>query len=234
LKYIALLSAVLLIGLAGAAAAQWSENFDSYDVGTKLYHVGGWTGWDDVEGTAGTVMDAQALSGPHSMAGSNSMGNDTVHPFDPALTAGKWTFFAHQYIPSGLDAATYFILNNVYNHGGPYEWAIQMEMNPATGMVTEQIHGGSQTPIVYDAWVEIRVNFDLDLDTCEAYYNNVSIMSGTWTTSGYPTLAFANVDLYAPHEVAVYYDDLSVVPEPGLISLVGLGLLGLELLRRRR
>jgi hypothetical protein len=228
LKYLVLLSAVLLIGVSGVAVANWYEDFDAYADGTKLYHVGGWTGWDDVESAAGTVTSAQALSAPHSLGVSNSMGSDAVHPFDPALVEGAWTFTAHQYIPSGLDAETYFILNNVYNHGGPYEWAIQMGMNPATGMVTEQIHGGSETPVVYDAWVEIRVEFDLDLDTCDAYYNNVLIASGTWATSSYPTVEFANVDLYAPHNVGVYFDDLSLVPEPASLLLLAIGALALR------
>ena len=220
----------VLLCMPAVAVADWSDNFDSYEDGTKLYNIGGWSGWDDVEASAGTVSSAQSRSAPHSIGVSNSLGNDAVHPFEP-YTTGAWTFTAYQYVPSDLDGLTYFIMNNVYNHGGPYEWAIEMHMDPATGMVNEQIRdsgGGNATPLVYDAWVEIRVDFDLDLDTCDAYYNNVLIASGTWATSSYPTVEFANVDLYAPHNVGVYFDDLSLVPEPASLLLLAIGALALR------
>jgi hypothetical protein len=220
---------VLVIAPAGALAA-WSDNFDGYADGTKLYNIGGWSGWDDDPNAAGTVSSEQALSAPHSISVSNSRGVDAVHPFTP-YTSGAWTFTAYQYVPSDLDGLTYFILNNVYDLSttpSTFEWAIEMHMDPATGMVNEQIHGGITTPLVYDTWVEIRVDFDLDLDTCDAYYNNVLLVSGTWTSSNYPTLEFANVDLYAPHEGTVYYDDLSLVPEPASLVLLALGVLALR------
>jgi hypothetical protein len=213
--------------MPAVAVADWSDNFDGYADGTKLYNVGGWSGWDDDPNAAGTVSSAQALSAPHSIVVSNDMGVDAVHPFDPPYTEGAWTFTAWQYIPDNLDGATYFILNNVYAPP-THEWAMQIGMDPATGMVTEEIHGGSETPIVYDAWTEIRVEFDLDLDTADAYYNNVLIYSGSWTSSGYPTPEFANVDLYAPHDVGVYYDDISLVPEPASCLLLVLGVLALR------
>lgn len=131
---------------------------------------------------------------------------------------------------------TYFIMNNVYNHNGPYEWAIEMHMDPMTGMVNEQIHdpnGTMATPLIYNTWVEIRVDFDLDFDFFHAYYNNVLIATGSWTTSLYPTLAFANVDLYAPHNEPVYYDDFNLVPAPGALAILGMAaLFGVR--RRRR
>ena len=66
----------------------------------------------------------------------------------------------------------------------------------------------------------------------EAFNNGVSIASGSWTSAGYPTLAFANVDLYAPHNEPVFYDDLSLVPTPGVLAMLGMaGLIGV---RRRR
>ena len=222
------------LALTAAAHATWIENFDGYALGTVLDNVGGWYGWDNTPSAAGTVVNDQWLSSPHAIGVSNTLGNDAVHPFDP-ITEGAWTFTAYQYIPSGLVGTTYFILNNVYNHGGPYEWGIEMHMDAGSGMVNEQIRdagGANATPIVYDQWVEIRVEFDLDLNTVDAYYNNVSIASGTWTTAGYPTLAFANVDLYAPHDQPVYYDNLSLIPAPGALALLGLaGLMGV---RRRR
>jgi hypothetical protein len=230
MKHITLLfgAMVMLALLPASAIAQWADNFDSYDDGTKLYDIGGWSGWDDVYDCAGTVTSEQSLSRPHSLGVSNSMGNDAVHPFDPPYDAGSWTFTAHQYIPSNLDGLTYFILNNVYVAGGSHEWAIEMHMDPSTGLVNEQIHGGSTAPIVYDAWTEIRVEFDLDADTCEAYYDDVMLFSGSWTSSSYPTLEFANVDLYAPHDVTVYWDDLSLVPEPTSLVLLAVGALALR------
>jgi len=226
-----LMTSCAVLAVTVAAHANWSENFDSYAAGTKLDNVGGWFGWDNAPAAAGTVSSDFWLSEPNSIVVSNSMGNDAVHPFDP-ITSGSWVFTGHQYIPSGLDGETHFILNSVYNHGGPYEWAIEMHMNPTTGLVSEAIHGGTTTPIVYDAWVEVQVAFDLDADTFEAYYNSVMIASGTWTSANYPTLAFANVDLYAPHEEPVYWDDLSLVPTPGVLAMLGIA--GLAGTRRRR
>jgi hypothetical protein len=230
MKHITLLfgAMAILALLPASAIAQWGDNFDAYEDGTKLYNIGGWSGWDDVYEAAGTVSSAQAMSAPHSIEVSNSMGVDAVHPFDPAYDEGSWVLTAYQYIPENLDGLTYFILNNVYNHGGPYEWAIQMQMDPSSGLVNEAIHGGGTAPIVYDAWTEIRVEFDLDADTCEAYYDDVMLFSGTWTSGGYPTLAFANIDLYAPHDVSVYYDNLSLVPEPASLVLLAVGALALR------
>jgi MYXO-CTERM domain-containing protein len=110
-----------------------------------------------------------------------------------------------------------------------------MHMDPMTGMVNEQLRdpgGVHAVPIVYDQWVEIRVDFDLDADTVDAYYNGAMIATGSWTSGSYPTLAFANVDLYAPHGEPVFYDDLSLVPTPGVLAMLGMaGLIGV---RRRR
>ena len=229
-----LMTSCAVLAMTAAAHANWSENFDSYAAGTKLDNVGGWFGWDNVSSAAGTVCNEVWLSSPNSMGVSNTLGSDAIHPFDP-ITSGSWVFTGHQYIPSGLDDLTYFILNSVYNHGGPYEWAIEMHMDPATGMVNENIHdpnGEHATSIVYDSWVEVRVEFDLDVDAFEAYYNNVMIATGTWTSANYPTLAFANVDLYAPHDEPVYWDDFSLIPAPGVLAMLGIA--GLVGTRRRR
>jgi hypothetical protein len=208
-------------------AVEWEDNFDSYALGTKMDDVGGWFGWDDNPDAAGTIVDAQSLSSPHAMGVSTPLGEDAVHPFTP-YSSGAWTFTGYQYIPSNLDDLTYFILNSVYEHGGNHEWAIEMHMDPATGLVTEEIHGGNSTSIIYDAWVKVHVNFDLDADTCEAYYNDTLLYSGQWTSSSYPTLAFANVDLYAPHTVDVYWDNLSLTPEPASLILLAVGALALR------
>ena len=54
-RVIAALGVAALIWMPTAALAQWSDNFDSYDAGTKMDGVGGWAGWDDDGTAAGTI-----------------------------------------------------------------------------------------------------------------------------------------------------------------------------------
>ena len=223
--------ALALLVACGAASAQWADDFDSYAAGTLLDGVGGWTGWDGSSGAAGTVSDAQAFSAPNSLRVSGT--GDAVHPFS-GYDSGVWTFTAYQYVPSNLDALTYFILNNEYNHSGPYDWAVEMHMDPATGLVNEAIHdpdGNVTTALVYDQWVEIQTLIDLDNNYMEAYYNGVMLASGDWNIRTGGLIELQNVDLYAPHDVDVYYDNMSLVPAPAGLALLGLGLAAF---RRRR
>ncbi len=223
--------AVVVLALAsGTAMAQWSENFDSYAAGTKLDNVGGWFGWDNAPASAGTVTADFSQSNPHSIGVSNTYGDDAIHPFS-GYASGQWVFTAHQYIPSGLDDLTYFILNNEYSHGGAQDWAIEMHMDPATGLVDEAIHAsGLSAPIVYDRWVEIKCEIDLDNNYVDAYYNGTLLSSGTWNIRTGGLIELQNVDLYAPHNEPVYFDDMSLVPEPAACLLLALGAM---LLRRR-
>ena len=57
--------------LPATAVGDWMDNFDSYDDGQLLYHVGGWTGWNDDPDLAGVVLDGRLAQGdlpvgPHS------------------------------------------------------------------------------------------------------------------------------------------------------------------------
>jgi len=234
MKRVALLfgAAAVLAWLPAGAVASWYEDFDSYTAGTVLDDVGGWYGWDDVSSVAGVVSDTQAYSAPNSIAIDGGDG-DAVHPFTP-ITEGQWTFTAWQYVPSDLDALTYFIINNEYQHGGPHDWAIENHYDPSLGLVWDQIRDPdilNPLPLIYDQWTEIRVEIDLDTNFMEQYYDGDLLSSGTWNIYAGGVIAIANVDLYAPHFVEVYYDDLSLVPEPtaGLLLLAG----AVAVIRRR-
>lgn len=225
--------AILLLAAAGASA-QWGDDFDSYANGTQLFGVGGWTGWDDSQAAAGTVTDVMSRSGPNSITVSGT--SDAVHPFS-GYTAGAWMFTAYQYIPDNLDALTYFILNNEYNHGGPYDWGIEMHMDPTTGLVNESIHdvnGDLATPLIFNQWVEISTLIDLDNNYMECYYGGTMVASGDWNIRQGGLIELQNVDLYAPHAVGVFYDDISltVVPAPAGLLLLPVGVVALR--RRRR
>ena len=208
-------AATLLAYLPAVAVAQWSDNFDGYANGTVLHDVGGWYGWDNVQAVAGIVTDAQARSAPHSVMLDGGDG-DAVRPYT-GYTSGQWVFTAWHYVPSNLDDLTYFIMNNIYNHGGPHEWTIEWDFNPVTGQVHDPFRDAwvmNPLPIIFDAWAEIRIEFDLDNDTVDQYYDNQLLMSGIWTVRGGPA-ELAAVDLYGPHMIEVYFDDLSLVSAGG-------------------
>lgn len=232
-RVIAALGVAALIWMPTAALAQWSDNFDSYDAGTKMDGVGGWAGWDDDGTAAGTISGAMSLSAPNSMEVSNSAGVDAIHPFT-GYDAGTWTFTAWQYVPRDLDSLTYFILNNEYQHGGPQDWAIETHMDPATGLVNEAIHdpgGASALPLIYDEWVEITVDIDLDNNYMYHYYDGDLLAEGQWNIRTGGLIEIQNVDLYAPHNTGVFYDDVSLVPEPASCLML---LLGASFVLRRR
>lgn len=230
----------ILIGIAAVAfspalaLAQWSDGFESYGDGQLLYNVGGWTGWDDSSGAAGTATSARAHSGNQSISAGASA--DAIHPFSGEYTSGQWTLSAWMFL--GRDdhsADTYFIVNNEYNHGGPYSWTIQMQFDVTTQTVIDDYAAfrvGSPLDIAYDRWAEIRIDFDLDNDTQTTWYDGQQLSTGIMAYAGGP-LAIANIDLYSTGATA-YYDDFNIVPAPSALALLGLGGIGFAGRRRRR
>lgn len=203
----------------------WCDNLDSYADGTQLYNVGGWTGWDDDQSSAGFVSTVQAHSAPNSIVVAGF--KDAVHPFETAFAGGTWEIVAWQYIPSNLSSTTFFVVNSYYEHGGPYFFPVELHFDPSGDYVYDALRDPSATttlPIVYDQWVKIRIEGDFENDwpgniqsagTIREYYNDQLLREGSWIPieSGSITvgqLAIMNIDLYAPHAEPVYYDDLCI------------------------
>jgi uncharacterized repeat protein (TIGR01451 family) len=196
---------------SSAPLGGWSDNFDSYPTGQNLHGVGGWKGWDNSPAATAFTSAAQALSSPNSVDIVGAA--DLVHPYT-GYTSGAWTYTAWQYIPNTFTGLSYFLLLNTYNDGGPYNWSSQVNFNAATDQVVNDGLSGGALPIVYDQWVEIRVEIDLDADTQDFYYNNQLLYSGTWTgeVSGGGAVNIATVDLFANTGTSVFYDDISLAP----------------------
>ena len=235
MKRFFLLAAVLLLVSTTCAFGSFFDNFDSYTNGQVLDGTlddGGWKGWDNTPAAGGTVTNAQSLSPENSVSVSGA--SDLVHEFSET---GSFTFSAWQYIPTGATGTTYFILLNTYTDGGPYKWSTQLSFNLGTGLLNDdQVAGDENMAIIKDQWTEILVDVDLVADTQNIYYGGNLLSTNSWT-QGDPNgqLALQAVDLYAGSGAdAVYYDDVSVVPEPSsLFALAGF-LPALALLRRRR
>jgi hypothetical protein len=221
----------VVVGLVlapSAAMADWSDNFDSYGTGS-INGLGGWQGWDGVAGAAGTVAATQSLSPPHSQAIAGAA--DSVHQYS-GYTSGLWTYTAWQYIPALYTGQSYFILLNTYNDGGPYNWSLQIQFDAATNLVKSEFDDLS-APLIRGQWIQLRDEIDMTADTQSFYYNNQLVVTKSWTggLTGSGALNIGAVDLYANSASAVYYDNMSLTPEPASLVLIGLGLL---LVNRRR
>jgi len=229
MRMVLLFAAAVVWTCLPTAVADWAENFDAYAPGTKLFGVGGWSGWGNDPNVAGVVTDAQSRSPRNSVEIVGDV--DAVHPFT-GYTTGQWVFTAYQYVPSALKEKTYFVMNNIYNPP-TYQWTVEIHVDPPTGLVWDQLRDSGKTkplPIIKDQWVEFKLLIDLTADTVSEYYGGQLLWTGKWTVRGGPK-EIANVDLYAGVNIqtAVYWDDLSLVPEPASALL----LLGLLALRRR-
>ncbi len=215
-----------IVGVSSIASASvYTEDFDSYAAGSAMHGQGGWKGWDNVPGAGAPVSTAYAYSGTNSVEIIGSA--DLVHEFDQA--GGQWEFSAMQYIPDGTTGTTYFLLLNTYNDGGPYDWSVQLAYNLDTGILTSDFGGGATAPIAYEQWVELKFNIDLDGNTVDEYYNGALLSTHVWDDNVHGTLGC--IDLYGNNASSVYYDNISVVPEPATLSLLCLG--GLALIRKR-
>lgn len=225
--------AVIAIAPAAAMAQSWSDDFDSYANGTDLHGVSNWTGWWGDPAATAFVSNAQSLSAPHSV---DINGPSDLVAMWSEFTSGQWTFSAMQYIPDGSTGSTFFLMLNTYdNTPNNNSWSVQLVFDNALGTVQSQGNGPDPTaPIVYDAWTEIRVEIDLDADTQDIYYAGALLDSQPWSNgvSGSGVTEIAALDLFANGASPVYYDNLSLVPEPAscLLVLLGAGLM----LRRRR
>ena len=128
---------------------------------------------------------------------------------------------------------TFFIVNNRYQHGGPYVWTIEIQFDTATGNVLDDFRAETNTiPIAYDTWAEITIVFDLDNDKQTTFYNGVELSTGTLTRSAGDPLEIANIDLFTLGAKS-YYDDISIIPAPGAMGVLALGA-GAFMRRRRR
>jgi len=216
-----------ILGVCSVASASiFMEDFESYAAGSAMHGQGGWKGWDNVAGAGAPASSLYANSGSKSVEIIGT--SDLVHEFDQA--GGQWVFSAKQYIPSGATGTTYFILLNTYKDGGPYDWSVQLACNMDTGVITSDNGGGATASIAYDKWIELKFAIDLANNTVGEYYNGALVSNHQWDDNVHGTLQA--IDLYGNNASSVYYDDITVVPEPATMTLLCLG--GLALIRRRR
>jgi len=225
LRQLSVLGAVSLMLLTSAAQAV-GDDFESYVLGSVIDGQGDWVGWGNPATAQELVSNIQAHSGQQSLqlAGTDA---DPVHLFS-GLDSGIVQLTTWQYIPSfEVVGTTYYILMNTFtNPDGPFGWSSQINFDLAdtttgagTGIVRETMVQSGGEPdasntsldIIRDRWVQIKHVIDLDNDWVTITYDGQSLAADEWSNGGVTELAA--LDLYAPNENTIYYDDvLLVVP----------------------
>jgi hypothetical protein len=118
----------------------------------------------------------------------------------------------------------YWIVNNDYNHLGPYSWITQTHMDFVAGGVSLQDDHAPYTngPLVvpYDSWFQMRADYDLTAGckvlrvwSPQTMAQPMIVATGpvyvpAWTAN--PVLAIDNLDLYTTGGT-YYVDDVSLV-----------------------
>jgi len=188
----------------------WEDNFDSYPIG-PLGNQGGWNSTDTF------VTDEQAQSYPHSVEINNLA--DAVHPF-MGVNSGWWTFTTWQYVPSDFEGQSYFFLMNTYEPGN-ISISTQLRFDSMLGVV-ESEYESAQFPLIFDQWIEIKIEINLVYDAQKIYYNSLLLSEKSWTNgvSGGGAINIAAVELFANGASSIYYDDFTLggewVPVPEL------------------
>ena len=100
---------------------------------------------------------------------------------------------------------------NTYSHGGPKNWSVELrfENGRITSAGGSDFGGGDDVgAVVFDEWVELRIEIDLDANTQSIFYGGALIDTTPWHASG--QLAIEAVDLFSNNGSPVYFDDLSL------------------------
>ena len=229
--------ALVLALPAACTATTWSDDFESYALDSLLAGQGGWAGWDG-GACAAIAGDDQAIG---SQAAELFVYDDLVQEFTGIGGGGQAKFVAWQYLPDdnyGVEGMnTFFILMNNYNFDpGPKGWSVQLNFDLTNGLLQDDMTAAVEDmPIVFNQWVEIKIDIDFDLNTYDAYYGGNVLSTGTRYMNpddANNKLKLAALDLWADAGVPVYYDNLKAVPEPSVLLLAGLGLLAV--IRRKK
>ena len=179
------------------------ENFDALTVGGLVAEqLGGmWTTWSGTSADDATVSDAQSNSPGNSFVVDAGAVDLVYQLSDAPITTGKWNYSNYIYVPTGFSG--YF---NVQSEPAPgVAWVIDLFFDDGgAGHFTVD---GEDTEFTYaqDTWIMIQINFDLDADMGEVFFDGESVFSFITTNS------IGGIDYYgndtggAP---GAFYDDV--------------------------
>lgn len=199
----------LALLLVSVAAADWSDNFDSYDSGSGIYGQGGWITWDLNPAADAYVTAAMSQSAPNALEVIPT--SDVVQEFN--ITEGDWVLTAWNYIPAAAVGDQFLILLTYYEAASS-DWALQLKFNNTTGQLKAQ-EGTVLVDIIRDQWVEVKVEVFLAANQMNIYYNGAFVETLPWSpTSG--IYEFDAIDVFSDGGDTIYWDDFVLEPAMSL------------------
>jgi hypothetical protein len=202
-----------LAALPSVVEAQFFfDNFDSYAAGSTIAGQGGWETWGGDPGANTQVVNIVSYSPPNSLGVSGTA--DIVHQF-AGVTSGTWYAKVQTYVPSSQLGDLYFVILNRYDgscaSSGDCDWSVQVRMSASDGVAESE--GGSSNPstaaplpLITDAWAEIVVEINLDVNTYTVYYNGAILDTLPWTVTG--DVNIAAFDLFSNGSTESYMDNV--------------------------
>ena len=155
---------------------QWSETFESYDDSNIDPQSSEWVGWENTNSGV-DVTDNFAFSSNQSILVEQD--DDLVHVFD-GINAGSGEIIFWMYIPSTGGAGAYYNILHEYN-GQNSVWAHQITFASAESGEQSILDAAGYAAVsfdaIYDTWIEVRQEIDLDSDYTTLYYNGEELYS---------------------------------------------------------
>ena len=196
--------------VGGGGICLFAGTFDDEQPGIPVSWLDGWEIWCQ-GGDDAFVSDEVARSPSNSVQ--LQPFSDVVRTLE-GFDSGRWVFSAWTYVPEWSLGDGYVILMNTYCDGPDEQmnWSMQVRLSPGEGIVESQ-WDGHQLPLLFDTWVEIRAEIDLDNDRFDVYYGDLLLASDlVWGQNVTPgsALGIAALNLYS--EGVFFVDDILLEP----------------------
>ncbi|MCF7974796.1 MAG: discoidin domain-containing protein [Phycisphaerae bacterium] len=181
------------------------NDFDSLAVGSSMHGVPGWEGWFGDAQWGARITNTVAYSGANALEIVGT--RDDVVPHWPRVESGLYVASVMQYVPSSTDGSMYF--GPLSSYGATWDdtaWLGTLLSNCTSGFVyVNELDAGTrtETPLLRDQWVQLKIVMNFDADTCDFYYGDVLL--GTLACPS--AMGF---DIWPDDDVdVIYYDDFS-------------------------
>ncbi|MBJ05247.1 MAG: hypothetical protein CMP65_05050 [Flavobacteriales bacterium] len=162
----------------------WFEDFESYSNNSSIDNQSNeWFGWDGLNSNVNVISTGFNNSNQSILV---EQDDDLLHSFGE-ISSGIGEIIFWMYIPSSGGAGAYYNILHDYNENDSQNsiWAHQITFASSESGDQSVIDAGGYEAVffdaIYDTWVEVRQEIDIDSDNTSLYYNGELLY--TWQFS---------------------------------------------------